>query len=416
VKPLSIEVHGLSTQGDGIATLDGKTVFVPGTLPGERVEATRARSGLTLVTVLTASAERETPRCPVFDRCGGCTWQHVSASLQRDTLLATVRRALPAVLRDTAMQWHPSPARWRWRTRARLAWFCRGNDVTLGHRARKHHDLIDVRACPVLDEALEQALVPLATSLPLVGGRGEVSLALGQRGHPVAVLYPEGPLDARAFTVCDALVRKGFAGATLWPSGASAPTTVGDARPITVGGDGAPLQVAPDGFAQANVALNPVLGRTVVARADAASLSVLELYAGSGNFTVALARVARNLVAVESDPLAAVALRENLRARAIEGVRVEAGDAARHARARADVLVLDPPRTGAREVCDVVVRGAGPRRIVYVSCDPATLGRDLAVLSPRYALRALDVFEMFPHAGHVEVVATLTRTNTPSVR
>jgi 23S rRNA (uracil1939-C5)-methyltransferase len=215
--------------------------------------------------------------------------------------------------------------------------------------------------------------------------------------------------DARGFAVVEDLVRAGFAGAALWAPGATAPARAGDPRPVVRAGDGAPSVLALEGFAQANESLNPSLARYVLAQAKCEDKSVLELFAGAGNFSVLLARAARTLAAVESDRGAVEALATNFANRELENATAVHADASEAVDARrADVVVLDPPRSGAREVCESLAARA-VRRIVYVSCDPATLGRDLGILSRAYEVVALAAFEMFPHTPHVESVATLVQ-------
>ena len=408
--PLELTVEALHANGDGVAFDRGRAVDVPGALPGERVRLTVHREG-PLVERLADSPERVVPACPVFERCGGCTLQHASASLQRDTRLATLRRALPAALRELPVVYHLSPAPFGWRTRARLAWESDRAGVRVGHRARRSRSVVPTLVCPVLVPALEAALPAVVEALSRMVGAGEVSLSLGRDGAPVASVHvARGALDPRAYTLCDALIDRGFAGAALWAPEATVPFVKGDPRPVTLGGDGEPLTLGVDGFAQAHGGLNLALAGAVAAGARAEGKKVLELYAGAGNFTVALARRAASVVAVESDPGATRALRDNLRARSLENVTVRDEPAERCAGVRADVVVLDPPRTGAREVCETLAAKPSAKAVVYVSCDPPTLGRDLGALLAAYEVRSLAAFEMFPHTGHVEVVATLART------
>ena len=309
------------------------------------------------------------------------------------------------------MAYHPSPGPFGWRTRARLAWESDRAGVRLGHRARRSRAVVPTLVCPVLVPALEAALPAVVEALSRIVGAGEVSLALGRGGAPVASIHvARGALDPRAYTLCEALVAGGFAGAALWAPEATIPFVKGNPHPVTVGGDREPLTLGLDGFAQAHGTLNLALADAVVAGARAEGKKVLELYAGAGNFTVALARWAASVVAVESEPGAARALRENLRARSLENVTVRDEPAERCAGVRADVVVLDPPRTGAREVCEALAAKPLAKTVVYVSCDPPTLGRDLGALLARYEVRSLAAFEMFPHTGHVEVVATLALT------
>ncbi len=411
-RPLELTVEALHASGDGVAFDRGRAVDVPGALPGERVRLTVQRDAPT-VERLSDSPERVVPPCPIFERCGGCTLQHASATLQRDTRLTALRRALPAALREFPVTYVPSHSPLGWRSRARLAWESDRAGVRLGHRARRSKAVVPTLACPVLVPTLESALPALAEALGRVIGAGEVSLALGRGGAPVASIHvARGALDPRAYALGEALVASGFAGTALWAPEATVPFLTGDPTPVTLGGDGEALVLGLDGFAQAHGALNLLLAEAVVDAARPAGKKVLELYAGAGNFTVALARRATAVVAVESDTGATRALRENLRARSLENVTVRDEPAEQCATVRADVVVLDPPRTGARTVCEALAAKPIAKTVVYVSCDPATLGRDLGTLLARYELRSLTAFEMFPHTGHIEVVAGLALTSS----
>lgn len=407
-----VVIEALAPSGDGVARVDGRAVHVASALPGERVRLRVEREGAVLREMLGASRERVAPRCAVFDRCGGCAWQHASEAMQREARITLLRRALPKELRELPVTWHPSPSPWGWRTRARVAWEVHRKVASVGFRARRAHDVVAIDACPVLDARLEPALALLTAHLASVARRGEVSIALGAGGAPVASVYPDGDLGPDAYTACEALVSKGFEGVALWAPGASTAAISGDPRPAIAGPDGAPIVLGVDGFAQANAALNAALAEAVVRHAAADGRRVLELYAGAGNFTVLLARRAASVTAVESDAGAASAMRLNLAARAITNVSVRHEAAEACAEAKADIVVLDPPRTGAREVAEALARRSNVRAVVYVSCDPATLGRDLAILSARYAVRAIEAFEMFPQTAHVETLVSLERAGS----
>lgn len=411
-----VAVEALAASGDGVVRVNGRSAHVPGVLPGERVRLAVARDVVSLVEVIERSPTRVEPPCPVFSRCGGCAWQHASPEAQRDARLALLRRALPRELREVDIAWHGSPSPWGWRTRARLAWETHQGAVRLGHRARGSHEVVPSLACAVLDPVLDGALAALTAGLGAIARRGEVSLAVGAEGLPVVCVYPEGTMGAEGYRAAETLRTKGFAGLALHVAGVEAPAVWGDARPVVTGADGAPLRIGIDGFAQAHATLNRALAEHVVARADAKGRRVLELYAGAGNFTVGLARASSAVTAVESDGGAVEAMRENLARRGIENVTVRRESAEACADAKGDVVVLDPPRTGAREVCEALAKRSNVRTVVYVSCDPPTLGRDLAALAGRYAVRDVAAFEMFPQTAHVETVVTLERATSAAGR
>jgi 23S rRNA (uracil1939-C5)-methyltransferase len=187
-----------------------------------------------------------------------------------------------------------------------------------------------------------------------------------------------------------------------------------------LGADGDPLRLPPGGFAQASPSANSALAKRVAELASG-SKRILELYAGAGNLTVLLARGAE-VLAVESDRAACDAARANLAALALSARIVESDAAAHVVPPGADLVVLDPPRSGARAVAERLAQTSatqtspredrgrgGPRRILYVSCDTQTLARDLAILAPRYMLRVAEAFEMFPQTSHVESVVLLEK-------
>ncbi|MBI5512649.1 MAG: class I SAM-dependent RNA methyltransferase [Deltaproteobacteria bacterium] len=401
----TVRVEALGPSGDGLCRVDGRWMHVPGALPGEVVTL----GGDGAPAVLEASPERVAPPCPRFGVCGGCAWQHASASLQASAHLALLQRALPPEVRALPVSWHPSPAPYGYRSRARLAWDARGPALLLGFRARRSQDLVPADPCPVLDERIQKAAKEIGQFVRKIGDQGELSLALGRSGRVVCSLHPQVAVTAELVEELSALLGGGLEGVALGAPGASAPITVGDPRPAQRGADGELLLLPPDGFAQANEGLNGALVALVARRAEARGRKVLELHAGSGNFTLALAREAAAVCAVESDLGAVKALEENLRARAQKGVTVLRGMAEDAVRGHpAEVVVLDPPRTGAREVCEALLKGRA-KRVVYVSCDPPTLGRDLQVLLGGFRVEHLDAFEMFPQTPHLECVVTLLR-------
>ncbi len=271
--------------------------------------------------------------------------------------------------------------------------------------------MIDVEACPVLIAELDTALGHMrSTLLPRLAGRGEIQLAMGA-GAPVAWIRAEAPQSADVYDSMAGLVGEGaLAGAVLGVDGAT-PARWGDPREHNVSQNGEPVIGAPFGFSQANGDVNRALVAQVVEWAAPAGMRVVELYSGHGNLSVELARGAMSLLCVEESPEAAAACRENIDGRGLEArvLAMDAADGAGRHRGPADVVVLDPPRTGARDAISAIVALA-PARIVYVSCDPPTLSRDLGMLREEgYQVARSAAFDMFPHTAHVEVVVQLTR-------
>lgn len=405
-----VTIDSLTASGEGVGRIDDALVRLEDTLPGERWRVRREGRYWVPVEREGESDARVQPGCEVFGRCGGCTWQHAAPAVQQASRLERIRRALPPSLRAVPIGYAPSDVAYGYRTRARLHWITPGKRTFFGFLERRSNSVVDLPGCPVLVPALEAALPALREAVTALGGKGEVALALGDGGRPVASLRPERALDERAYAVSRALLARGFAGVALWTPGATSPAVEGDPSPVQVGGDGSPLRAGIGGFGQAHGSLNLALAACVEDEAQAAGRALVELYAGAGNLTVRLARSAQSVTAVESDRDAVEALRHNVASRGLSNVKVH--EEAVEARAKpwkADVVVLDPPRSGAREACGLLAASA-VRRVVYVSCDPESLGRDLLTLSSKFALLRLAAFEMFPQTALVEVVATLARS------
>ncbi len=393
-----------------------RAVFVRGVARGEEVVldvdfAQRPPRGR-LLEVVTASAARVVPVCADAGRCGGCDWMHLSPEAQRAGHLDHVRRALPESVREelarSVTTYTPAPAPLAYRTRTRLHAHASGGRAVIAMRAAGGHDPVEIERCHVVAPALDQARAPLARILEGAHGEGDAQLALGAGGAAVVDLRWSATLPPSSFARAEAAVASGeLAGVRLWTAGVDRPAVIGDPAPVTQAADGAPLHLGAGGFAQAAEGMNVALGARVAELAG--SGSGIELYAGAGNLTVLLARTLSPLISVEADAAACTAARENLKARGLSGKVVEA-DAASYAVPRAtDVVILDPPRTGARQACTQLA-ARPPRRVVYVSCDPPTLGRDLSILlAGGMTITSVDVFEMFPQTSHVETVVSLVR-------
>jgi 23S rRNA (uracil1939-C5)-methyltransferase len=449
-------VTSLAPGGDGVAHVElrgeRRAVFVPRSAPGDRlrveIDASRRPARGRVVQILAPGPDRVEPACPWSDRCGGCDWMHLSLAAQRRAHAEQLRAALPEAWRDSPIEYVPAsgeglqPTGLVYRARARLHARSErrgGGRVHVGMHQAGTHDPVEVDRCAVLDPVLDRARALLAGLLLGSTGHGEVQLALGRleakagepaRGEgraPVLDVRWTGELAPRVFGALEDAVRAGtIAGAQVTLDGATRPAVIGDPTPWTAGADGLPLRLAPGGFGQASEVANVALVQHVAAAVrkwcegrGSPAASIVELYCGSGNLSVVLAAGLRrhgdgddtppgDLVCVEADRGACEATRANLEARGLRGRVVEADANTFAWGAATKVLVLDPPRTGARAVAERLVQGR-VQLVVYVSCDTQTLGRDLAVLAGTYAPASMAAFEMFPQTSHVETVAVLQR-------
>ncbi|HVJ89822.1 MAG TPA: methyltransferase, partial [Labilithrix sp.] len=282
-----------------------------------------------------------------------------------------------------------------------------------------------VDTCVVLDAVLDRTRCALATWLEGARGRGEAQLALSHPGEPrkaVLDLRWTGDLPGEVFGRLERAVAHGeLAGARVFTGDARVPAKIADATPYISGADGEPLRLAAGGFSQATEEGNVALAQRVgeLAR-ELAPGPCVELYAGAGNLTILLARD-REVTAVEQNADACAAARVNLTARGLAKARVVEADASAFDIPRSTrLVVLDPPREGARAVAEAlaasaIARPRGAPAIIYVACDPPTLARDVRTLGDAgYAVRSIDTFEMFPHTSHVESVVVLVHGGKPA--
>lgn len=424
-KPVTLPIEDLAPTGEGVGHLDGRAIFVPGTLPGElalvQVESIgRVRRGR-LLSLVKVSEDRVEPVCPHVERCGGCDWMHLAAEAQGRHHL---RNALEVIGRDdvpTAIHRPTEPLGYR--HRARMTLRGSGGPVRIGYLAPRSHQLAAIDSCAVLVPELEAVIGPLAAIMAGSRGRGEARLGLGlsppDRVAPVVELRWEGELATEAFGRADEAVKAGaFAGIRLWSHEATAPSDFGDPRPSIPGPDGRPMRLAPGGFGQASAAGGLALGRRVreLLAETAAGERVVELFAGSGTLTLGLVEVAGRYEAVEQDAEAAAALRDNLADRGLEAKVITADAGQRRISPATRAVVLDPPRAGAADACQRIIE-ARANHVFYVSCNPVTLARDLTSLAAAgYELGRIESFELFPQTSHVELIAQLERGSPPKGR
>lgn len=426
-------IESLDHEGKGVARVDGKTVFVEGALPGERVEfaSTRRKPTYEFATaqrIISESAFRVAPRCSYFGVCGGCTMQHLESRAQTAIKQRVLEDALWHIARLRPEQVLPAiegPA-WGYRHRARLSvrLVPRKAGVLVGFHERRSSYVADMERCEVLPQSVSALLAPLRR---LIGGLSiadrlpQVEVAVGDAAL-VLVLRILEPIDAKDEAAIRAFADRFAVQIHLQPGGPESarpfhpPDAPGPA--YTLPEFGIRIAFMPTDFTQVNHAVNEILVRRAVQLLDARRGDrVLDLFCGLGNFTLPIARGGAQVTGIEGNPALVARARENARANALEGnTRFIAGDlyqideAALAGLGQFDRMLVDPPREGAIELVKAL-GPAWPRRIVYVSCNPATLARDAGVLVLRkgYRLLGAGIVNMFPHTAHVESIACFER-------
>jgi 23S rRNA (uracil1939-C5)-methyltransferase len=406
----------MTLAGDSVVETAMGVVMIRGALPGEEVRLRteghqRGVEWGRLLQVLSPSPDRVEPSCPLAERCGGCPLMTLAHPAQLEHKRGLVARALAGLTRpglEVMLEAEPNPLHYRRRARLAFHGGGSGRPGLLGYRLPASRELLDVTACAVLEPALEAALSVLrAGLLPELHGRGELSLSLGREGRAVVQVEAERAQPPTAYRAAERLAAE-LGGLSLAVEGGAPARWGSSLQEQTDAGAGFALSAPADGFAQANSAVNARLVARVRELAEPAGARILELYAGHGNLTLPLAAAAAELHAVEADAQAGQALRANLAAHGLAHTRVSIGPAERHVGSGPlDVVVLDPPRAGAREALDPIL-ARRPARIVYVSCQPPTLRRDLQQLAAGgYQVDAAVALDMFPHTGHVEAVVRL---------
>jgi len=400
---VSVEVESLAPGGDAVgrqqggegarAADDGRVTFLPLAAPGERVRARiEKEKGKVawgeLVAIERPGPDRVPPPCPLFATCGGCQWQHVTIEAQRAAKRAIVERALGAPVREMIAAGPP----FGYRDRAKLAV---GPGGTLGFRARRSHDIVDVPACPLFGPELARALPALRGTARGLAAGVEIDAQAGNDGVHVNVAHADPTSAAHARREIDRLGAAGVVGLSL-----AGKPTLGQPDVDVAEPGSAPLRVPADGFAQVGRAGNAALVAAAMEAVGPAPGVVLELYAGSGNLTRHLVRVATTVSACDGDPAAIARGARNV---------PQAAWSLRPPATEADTVVLDPPREGA-DKAHLAAAARARRRIVYVSCDPQTLGRDARLLRAQgFELTGAVALDLMPQTYHVEVVAIFDR-------
>ena len=426
-------VVGLTHEGAGIVR-DGKTAFVIGALPGEVINYRRQKrhrqyDEAVLIEVLQPSAERSEPRCKSFGVCGGCSLQHLAPERQLQSKEAELRDNLERIAKVAPDRWLESmhgPV-WNYRRRARLGakYVGKKGRVVIGFRERLAPYVADVERCEVLVPPLDDLIAPLGDMLSRLDIRErlpqlEVAVADNATALVLRVLSPPSEKD---LSILRDFERARGVRFYLQPGGldtiARLPSEdVATEQPLfyALPDFNIELEFTPTDFIQINGAINRQLVTRAVDFLDLTPESrVLDLYCGLGNFTLALARKAGQVVGVEGEAGLIERARHNARRNSIQNAEFHVANLAEPpapgtpwAKGGFTHVLLDPPRVGAREVLSTV-SGFRPQRLLYISCHPGSLARDIGILvhDHGFALRAAGVLDMFPHTNHVESLAVL---------
>lgn len=435
-KQISQEIHqatieSLSHELRGVARIDGKATFIDGALPGEVVEFryTRQKAQFDegrLEQIVQPASVRVEPQCPHAAMCGGCSIQHMSPAFQIEAKQRVLAELFQKIAKTTPNQWlQPLQSSvWHYRSRARLSvrFVEKKGDVLIGFR-EKHNPryITEIQSCAILDERVSNMIPHLKALCMSLSDKStiaqiEVAASGPELGLVFRHLHPLTENDTQTF-----LDFAKLHGVVLYlqPAG---PDSIHklfphNDEPLHYGMHGMDYQYYPDDFTQIHAKLNALM---VTQALDLLALekhdNALDLFCGLGNFSLPMAARVAKLVGIEGSAKMVERASANAAKNGIDNAVFYArnledcSDLVELAGGRVDKILIDPPRTGALQVVQTIDK-LKPKRLVYVSCNPATLARDAEILVQQkgYTLESLGVMDMFPHTTHVESMALFTK-------
>jgi 23S rRNA (uracil1939-C5)-methyltransferase len=431
-----LKVEKLAFGGAGFGRVDGKACFVPFTAPGDlaRIRITSEKSSFIkgeLIELETASSTRVTQSCPIFGSCGGCNWRHISYAeqlTQKQDIFTEIMWRSGRVPAERILPIAAAPTVDGYRSRVQLKFCFVAGELHSGFFRAGSHDIVDLPdECAIAQAALNKIIAELRTIVPYTPDLAripQIDLTVGDDEQAIAVLHYVGNRHAEIATFFKER-RSSFVllqGLYLLRSRQSRPVKIFGIESLSYSIPENHLPGAPEirlafskgGFSQVNYRQNLTLIRTVL---DWAGLTgqerVLDLYCGNGNFSVPLARYASEIFGIEESAASINDARLNCLANGVVNAAFLCCDAARGVASFAqggntfDVVILDPPRSGAADVV-ALLHQLAPKSVIYISCDPATLARDVGILKKfGYDVVQSRPVDMFPQTYHLESVTLL---------
>ncbi|WP_027469034.1 23S rRNA (uracil(1939)-C(5))-methyltransferase RlmD [Deefgea rivuli] len=423
-------VESLDHEGHGVARHEGKTIFIDGALPYETISFSSYRKKPTFenaqaIIIHNESFMRVKPKCPHFGVCGGCSMQHMEFGAQvasKQRILEDNLKRIGKVTPDTMMPAIYGQA-WGYRSRGRLSarYVAKKEQVLVGFHERRSGFIADMSECHVLPKSMSDQLLPLReliSALSIVNDMPQIELAVGEN-VTVLVFRIMVAINDADFALFKAYADQWKVQIWLQPQGPDSayPLYPLDAPALTYSMPefGIEMPFKPTEFTQVNYAINRVMVERAMKLLDPQEGELIaDMFCGLGNFTLPIARSGAKVLGMEGS--------QQLVERALEGAKhnhldhltsyeianlFEMTEAWLDKLGRFDKMLIDPPRDGAMALCNSISIEHGPKRIVYVSCSPATLARDADILvnTKGYTLKSAGVINMFPHTAHVESIA-----------
>ena len=420
----TLEIHNLSHEAHGVSRSQDKVVFVSGALPGETVKARIDKPGrhfdqAQLLEVLEPSSERIEPACPFYQKCGACQLQHLDASKQlgykKDDLHQQISRKLKVADLPWAPLIHSDPYGYRRRARLGVRYRNKLDEIIIGFREEANSHLTAIDHCSVLHPRLSQLIAPLHELISTLEKKSVVTqleLLIEQQG-PCVVIRHIKPLSSKDES--DIQHWSKHHDVSVWlhgEEGVQALNQVSEA-PLSYELMGFNLHFGVKDFIQGNEQVNEAMVKTALEWLNLdGSETVLDLFAGVGNFTLPLSQQAKQVYAVEGEKGMAQRIAENAAANGINNISAQAMNLADETLLsrlpKADAILLDPPRAGAAALMPWLSKQKS--RILYIACEPSSLIRDAqALLDAGFRIEKITVMDMFPQTKHVESMALFVK-------
>ena len=444
---IDVELTDLAYGGDAVGRYEGRVLFVPGGIPGERVrveivEERRGHARAELLEILRPAAERVEPLYPLLTHCG-CQWQHIAYPAQLMWKAHIVRQLLVRIGKQPDALVHPTlgmpngVSPWEYRN---LALFSVGPGGEIGQKFTDSHEVQDLESCEILHPALNMVYQKVRSKLQQYFGealaemvqgftvRGALGAVSGSGSAPAKAVPTLLSIHARPGSVMEdpqqlaqelITTAPGIVGVIIERVGGRYGRVVVGQEFLSDMVSGRRFRVSADSFFQINMAQTPVLAEHAVALLEPQRTDVvMDGYSGVGLFSAFLAPRVSRVISIESQPSAVMDARANATLNnqnnitALEGTLERLLGQIYYRRERVDLALVDPPRAGCHPKALQALQSLAPRAICYVSCDPSTLARDIATLcsNGRYRLVAAQPIDMFPQTYHIECIALLTRT------
>ena len=423
MKKVQVPIESVAFKGYGVARIHDKVVFVPYTVTGDKawievVEEKKDYSMGRLIQIAEPSPWRVAPPCPYFGSCGGCQWQHIDYSaqgeLKKEILRDTLQR-LGRLKEIPSIRIMPSPKPYDYRIRIQL----KVKGKAIGYYQERSHKIVEIDRCPVSHPLINQIIQELREELAALLRMEEIEINVSpEEGRGVILFHPHSYdqrtehfikkfLQSHPILLGSALSRKGELNFFGDPA-------LNFTIPLRQGGEkrNLKLRISPGSFFQVHPEQNQALIQAVLQFSEVNKGDrVVDLYAGVGNLTLPLATGAKGILGIEENRMAVEDARFNAERNGItncEFIQGRVENILKHwEREKPDLVVLDPPRTGCKTVLNQVAK-LKPKKIVYVSCEPTTLSRDLHLFSESgYQLQELSHIDMFPQTYHMEMVGLL---------